>query len=389
MGAGFFHRGAIGWIACASLAWIAPVGAATAPDPRAEYLRSHAQAPVEYVLSRFTDHRVVLLGENHWLRHDVELVLAAIPRLPAQGVGALAVEMFRAGDQALIDSLVSAARWDPARAMAILRGAQWPYREYLEIIHAVWSVNQSRPAGGGLRLIALGPGLDWRERLLPVGKTYDGFMRDIVEAWLQPGDHRVLIYAGIHHAFTRYHQSELPRASKVERLMDRMGNMLWRDLGEDVFLVTLHRPWQRRIGEKWGRDLPVDGAIDCAAAATGQPVGFDVVGSPFAGLPISRDYWYGLGYPELRLEDITDGYVWNRPIERYEGVRLIPLSEFAPDPASLAEVSANNPFADEKGLGRPEMEALWKKEDERLRDITKSSGWSGLFDWTKRCERSR
>jgi hypothetical protein len=331
----------------------------------------------------------VLLGENHWLRHDVELVLASIPRLAEQGVGALAVEMFPADDQALIDSVANAPRWDPARAMAILRGAQWPYREYLEIIHAVWSVNQTRPPGGPLLLIGLGAASDWRERLLPMGKTYDGFMSDIIRAYLQPGGRRVLIYAGIHHAFTRYHQPELPRDRRVERLMDRMGNMLWRDQGDDVFLITLHRPWHRRIGEKWGRDLPVEGAIDCAAAATGGPVGFDVAGSPFAALPIRPDYWYGMGYPELRLEDITDGYVWNRPIERYEGVELIPLSEFAPDSARFAEVSANNPFSDEKGLSRPEIEALWRKELERLSDLPKASGWSGLYGWAERCKTGR
>lgn len=338
------------------------------------------------MISRFADHRVVILGENHWLRHDVALVRSLVPGLAGAGVGALAVEMFRAADQALLDSVTTAAGWSPADAMPVLRSAQWPYRDYLELIHAVWSANHVRPAGAApLRLLALGAPSDWRETLLPLGKTYDGFMAGIVSGYLSAPDTRVLIYCGAHHAFTRYHQPELPRELKVDRFVDRMGNMLWREFGEDVFLVTLHRPWQRRVGTKWGRDLPVEGAIDCAAAPLGRPVAFDVAGSPFADLAITHEYWYGLGYPALRLEDITDGYVWDRPIERFAGAEVIPLGEFAPDAASLAQVSANNPFSDDKGLDRAAIEALWKKEGERMADLVKASGWAPILGWAARC----
>ncbi len=361
-------------------------GASGTADAYVEHLRAHGAAPADYVLSRFAGHRVVIVGEHHWLKHDVGLVRSIVPRLAGSGVGALAVEVFRAGDQALIDRVVSAERWSPQDAMGVLRSAQWPYRDYLELIHAVWEANHARPAGvAPVRLLGLGVPSDWREKLLPLGKTYDGFMTEIVSAYLGAPGSRVLVYCGAHHAFTRYHQPELPRERKVDRFMDRMGNMLWREFGEDVFLVTLHRPWQRRSGTKWTRALPVDGAIDCAAAPLGKPVAFDVAGSPFADLAITHDYWYGLGYPALRLEDITDGYVWDRPIERFAGAELIPLDEFAPDPASLAEVSAGNPFSDEKGLDRAAIEALWTKEGERLADIVKASGWTPLLGWATRC----
>jgi hypothetical protein len=360
--------------------------ASGATDVRADYLRAHGAAPADYVISRFADHRVVILGENHWLRHDVALVRSIVPKLGGARVGALAVEMFRAADQALIDSVTTAAGWSAADAMPVLRNAQWPYRDYLELIHAVWSVNHARAAGAPpLRLLALGAPDNWRETLLPLGKTYDGFMTGIVSGYLSAPDTRVLIYCGAHHAFTRYHQPELPRELKVDRFVDRMGNMLWREFGEDVFLVTLHRPWQRRVGARWGRDLPVEGAIDCAAAALGKPVAFDAAGSPFADLAITHEYWYGLGYPALRLEDITDGYVWDRPIERYQGAEVIPLAEFAPDAASFAQVSANNPLSDDKGLDRVALEALWKKEVERMADFVKASGWTPILGWSARC----
>jgi hypothetical protein len=355
------------------------------------YLRDHGLPPAEYVLAKLRDHRAVLLGESHWVRHDVELVIGLVPRLRDAGADTLAMEVLPAGEQATIDRVVAADRWDSAAAMGALRTGAWPYREYLEVIHAVWQYNQGRPADGRLRLVALGPGSDWRERLLPRGDTYDQFMaRIVLELLKQPG-RRVLVYSGLHHAFTRYYQPETPPHERVERFMDRMGNVLWRALGEETFLIVLPAPWQCRpkTGEPWTRCLPAGGTIDCAAAPLGRPVGFDVAGSPFAGLRISRDVYYGQGYPDLRLEDFADGFLWTRPVEEYQGVGLIPLAEFAPDPASLAQVAANDPFSDQKGLGRAEIEKLWREEAERLRDLPKSSQWLGLAGWRERCATPR
>jgi hypothetical protein len=323
---------------------------------------------------------VVLLGEHHWLRHDIQLVIDLVPRLRSAGVDALAIEVLPASSQGAIDRIVMSDTWDAAAAVGVMRAAAWPYREYLEILHAAWRAK--------LKLIALGPGDDWRERLLPQGDTYDRFMARLVLDWLKQPGRRVLVYSGLNHAFTRYYQPEMPRAQRVEKFMDRMGNFLWRELGEEVFLVALESPWQcrQKAGEEWARCLPVGGAIDCAASTLGHAVGFDVAGSPFAALPITRDFYYGLGYPALRLEDFADGYVWTRPVEEVQGVAVIPLAEFAPDAASLAEVLANNPVSDRKDLGRADLEILWTAEAGRLRDVQKSFGWQRLAGWRAACE---
>jgi hypothetical protein len=376
-----------GWALAALLAALPAAG----QDAATVYLRDHGQPPAEYVLAKLRDHRAVLLGEAHWIRHDAELVAGLVPRLREAGADTLAMEVLPASEQATVDRVVTADRWDSAAAMGVLRTGAWPYREYLEVVHAVWRYNQGRPADGRLRLVALGPGSDWRERLLPKGETYDQFMAQIVlELLRQPGRH-VLVYSGLHHAFTRYYQPEAPLRERVERFMDRMGNVLWRELGEETFLIVLASPWQCRpaAGETWTRCLPAGGTVDCAAAPLGHAVGFDVAGSPFAGARIPRGVYYGQGYPDLRLEDLADGYVWTRPVEEYQGVRVIPLAEFAPDAASRAQVAVNDPFSDEKGLGRAELEKLWREEAERLRDLPKSSGWLGLAGWRERCATPR
>ena len=350
------------------------------------YLRAESQPPNEYVLSKFSNHRIVILGEHHWIKHDVDLVLDLIPRLKSSGVTAIGVEMFRASDQETIDRVVNSDRWQPTMAMVVMRTASWPYREYFEIIHAVWKANQTLPPTERLQLLAMGPDTDWRERLLPLGQTYDTFMAQTVKSYLKGPNRRILIYCGAHHAFTRYYQPELPRAQRVEQFMNRMGNVLWRDFGEDVFTITLHRPWQCRAGEKWTRCLPLNGTIDCAAATLGHPVGFDVIRSPFARIPIAEETLYALGYPMLRLGDMTDGYIWTMPLEAYRGVDVLSLSEYAPDQVSLEYVSKNNPFSDKTGLGRAELESLASAESARLRDFVKSSGWETLAGWRQRCK---
>jgi len=360
--------------------------AGQAVDP-VQYLQSQGQAPADYILSRLRDHRVVLVGEGHWVRHDVELVAGLVPRLPASGAGALALEVFPASTQDALDRLVTSGSWDAPAALRVLRTAAWPYREYLEILHAVWAFNRALPPGAArLKALALGPGEDWREKLLPQGQTYDTFMARIVLEHLRSSGGRILVYAGGRHAFTRYYQGEIPRAQRVERFMDRMGNILWRALGEDVFLISLHTPWQCRAGGDWSHCLPFGGAVDCAAAALGRPVAFDVAASPFAELRITAEFSYGLGYPAPRFEDVTDGYVWSRPVESYQGVELIPLAELAPDAESLAEVARNNPFSDQKTLDRAGLEALWKEEAARLLDLPLSSGWQPLTGWRGRCQ---
>jgi hypothetical protein len=287
--------------------------------------------------------------------------------------------MLPASEQATLDSLVLAPEWDEGRAMAIFRTEAWPYREYVEIVQEVWRYNRTRtPQQPALSILGLGPGPDWR-RKLGAGETYDTFMARRVLEWVGVKESRkVLVFCGTHHAFTRYHQPELPRADRVDRFFERMGNVLWRELGEDVFLILTHYPWRCRKGPGWTACLPVDGAIDDSGTALRTGVGFDIEASPFAEIRIGKNYWFGAGYPSLRFIDVADGYIWPGPLARWQNVSIIPLSEFAPDNASLEVVSRRNPFSDSPGLDRPALEKLWKEEEEKAKHLLDRRGWSHL-----------
>jgi len=340
-----------------------------------------ASAPVDYVLEKTEQHAIVLLGEAHWIRHDASLVAELVPGLATRRI-VLAMETLQAADQAAIDQLLSGPEWDETAAMRLMRAAAWPYREYLDVLRAAWSA--SLATAGSMRVVALAPGPDWRDTLLRAkGVSYDAFMADLVAAEVAAG-RRVLVYCGIHHAFTRYHQPELDLAGHATAFMDRAGNILRRRFGERVFLITLHRPvWCGK--EPWSYCLPLGGAIDCAAIQSGHAVGFDIAGSDFGARIVDRRVYYAHGYDELRFGEMSDGYVWTKPIERYELVRLIPLAQFAPNDEALEEVAANNPLSNETGLGRERLEALWTKEEASRADVLTYRKWQDLQTWRQAC----
>lgn len=333
-------------------------------------------APIDYVLAKLAAHPVVMLGEAHWIRHDAELVAALAPELARRRI-VLAMETLRVSDQPALNRLLAAEEWDERAALALQRRAAWPYREYLDILNAAWRAG--RDVGTPLRVVALSPDGDWRKR----GLDYDSFLAGRVLAEVD-AQRRVLVYCGIHHAFTRYQQPELDLAGRARSFLDRAGNILRRRLGERVFLVTLHRPvWCG--DEPWSYCLPLDGAIDCLAAEAGRPIGFDVAGTALGARAIDPAVYYARGYAALRLDEMTDGYLWTRPIERYQDVAVIPLAEIAPDAASLAEVAANNPFSDESDASRERLEELWREEAAKRADPQTHRRWRELAGWRSRC----
>jgi len=368
----------------ASVLLVVGVGAAQ-PEPvpaLTAYLRDHAQAPAEYVLATARSHRITILGEAHWLRQDVLLVGEIIPLLHQAGVD-LAAEMFPAAEQARIDALLASPEWNEPSANAIMRAADWPYQEYRDLLRAAWAAN--RGSGRRLSLIALGPPPDWRDTLLPHGVTYDAFMADLVGKHVSAEGRRVVVYCGMHHAFTRYYQAELDNAGRASGYMDRMGNILSRRFGERVFLIALHKPiWCGSPAEP-SHCLPFAGRIDCASAEAGKPVGFDVVGSPFADLPFEPGDYYGYGRPALRFIDYTDGYVWSGAIESFRAVTIIPLHEYAPDAAAFAQVAKEDPFEGEREVSEQRLEAIWAQEVEASRDLLTKRRWQHLAGWRQRC----
>ena len=348
----------------------------------AAYLREHAETPVNYVMSKATSHRVTIIGEGHWLKQDVTLVAALIPLLQKADLD-LAAEFFPAAEQARIDALITAAKWNEQEANAVMRAAAWPYQEYRDLLRTAWSANQG--AKRPIKILALSPPLDWRKVLLPRGETYESFMADLVSRHLKEARRNLVVYCGMHHAFTRYYQAELNKDARASAYMDRMGNILSRRLGEQVFLITLHKPTWCGNPEQRSYCLPFGGRIDCEATEVGRPLGFDVVGSPLAEMLFDRGDYYAYGHVALRFVDYTDGYIWSGPIESFRPVTIIPLSEYAPDGQTREQLTHENPFNDEANVTAKRLEEIWAQQTAANQDLLSRRNWQNLVGWQSRC----
>jgi hypothetical protein len=196
-------------------------------------------------------------------------------------------------------------------------------------------------------------------------------MAEHVRAYAIDDRHRVLVYCGMHHAFTHYLQVERIQKGRATEFMDRMGNVLWRQFAQDVFLVALHKPEGCGEGEDAFAKLcaPLGGAIDCAAVRNGgTPVGFDILGSPIAEAKLDARSFYVIAHPLLRMVDFVDGYIWQAPVDDMEMVELIPLEEYSPTDAASAD-----------------SRAAWRKRGDDLAHPKKRASWACLPEWRAKC----
>jgi hypothetical protein len=346
-------------------AFVFALGLQLVPDGTQEYLRQKGQPPADYLLAKVNDHRIVIVGESHWQLSDAKLIGGVASELRRRNV-ALAMEFFLASSQGDIDALISATDWNPALANEIMRAADWPYVQYRDILHRAWEV--SRAAGASpLKVIALGPPEDWRKQ----GIRYDAFMAERVRNYATDDQHRVLVYCGMHHAFTHYLQVERLQKGRATEFMDRMGNILWRQFGQDVFLVALHKPEGCGEGEDAFAKLcaPLGGVIDCAAVRNGgKPLGFDILGSPIAETKLDVKSFYATAHPLLRMVDFVDGYIWQVPVDEMRMVDLIPLEDYAPAEADQAD-----------------SRAAWQTRGADLANPKKRASWASLPEWRVKC----
>jgi tripeptide aminopeptidase len=301
-----------------------------------------AQSPprmsaADYVISKFADHDIVLLGEMHYMQQNLVFLRELIPRLHAAGVHHLGYEFAHYQDQPKIDALLSARAYDEELARAILLnwhapGRFWSFQEYLDIFRAAWELNRALPAGARrFRIVALGVPdrpQDWsglrpgehplnaavRNRMLGA-QFYDAvniFWADVITRELIARGVPALIYAGAGHTYTKFFH---------DRRQDNgiaAGNLIYNQIGERVVRINLHGS----AGVSATRHVD---ALMREPEAPGPGTGFDLAGTAFGRAPVLDIRGYRDGRSSgFTLADIADGYVYLAPIAEWRPVTLIP-----------------------------------------------------------------
>jgi hypothetical protein len=341
------------------------------PDERhrlVEYLNRHRRPPEDYIVDKFRDHDLVILGEWHRIRHDPLLVQRLIPKLYEVGVRFLGFELGCEEFQPQLDRLLTADSYaeDLVRWMMLRHDVTWGYREYLDIYRAAWEFNRSLASGAPpFRIVHLDyrreyelvqPEMSaetWRQ-VYHKGERNAHMASVVRREFVEPG-HKALLYVGMAHAHVGYRRPLYDHTMGwvYGYAADTMATRVARAAASPPFVVCLHHPWDSR-SERHGFEYPVDGAIDSVMAEFAEPrSGFDVESSPFGELGDTRSV-VSAGDGGFRLADYCDGYVFSKRLADYEGCTVDP-----------AFITRNNLDEAKRLLPRPEM-----KRRRELRRLT-------------------
>lgn len=298
-------------------------------DLLVNYLTENWETPENYIIKKFDKHDYIIIGEWHRIKHDVDLIVRLIPKLYESGVYNLAMEFGAYPYQHLVDSLLNLPHFDRklARTIMFKSEADWAFKEYIDIYEAAWKVNQkSNSDETKFSVINLSPPFDPCKKGLERfgGHDYDKCMADIVLNELVSKNKKALIYAGSHHAFTKYHQPvyDIEKNELIKLEKTRMGNILYDTLKDRIFNIFLHSPWISDQGYDKNTVTPVNGVIDSVMRQfKDKNIGFDVYNSPFGDLPTS-DAFYAFGYPNFTLKTFCDGYIFQKHFEDYESMTM-------------------------------------------------------------------
>ena len=313
----------------------------------AEWLAAHGTDPLTYVCELFERHQVVFVGHHTPTRRAGLFLQDLIAAAYRSGVSTVAMEYACVDDQARLDAVVTGPTFDEQLAReALLRWGirhNFAYREYLDVLRAVWEVNH--------RFVVSGPpmrvlGLDYDLDLDAVTDTADlrtsyawphlrsrgpvsAHMCDVLLAEVIEPGHRALVLTRTAHAMTRArrvpHQVwDAIDAEVVGGYVVGAANRVYEVVADRAVTVLIHEPLPAD-GELCDYALVADGALDATFAMhpdLAVPLAFDVDRGPTARLVCKTSL------DREPLGTLASGWIYLEP--DYERRAPTPLPEPVP-----------------------------------------------------------
>ncbi len=322
------------------------------------YLDATPSEPLQFVADKFDRYDLVLLGEMHWKKQDLDFVNQLIPYLyRTKGIRIFAWEFGASELQGEADALVNAPVFDRKRAVAFMRRSyfEWNFEEYLDIIKTIWEINRTIPAGqekfrflqlrsvyNPRKLHSPDPAVRRQEGAL---YAYDEKMGQIVEREVLAKHQKALWYSGLHHAFTKYKQ---PMFLFMKGFHIRGGEYLYQRYPEQMYLAQLYMPFATRLlfpkllaPSVFGEltyVYPFRGAIEQIYREHKRPFAVDAKTSIFGDLKDNQSYYSLDRWSALTLREMCDGYIVLSSIDDMEPVGLVP--DWVTDRADFEEVKS-------------------------------------------------
>ncbi len=225
-----------------------------------------------------------------------------------------------------LQRLLTAPVFDAPRVEQIFREDYfyWGFREYLDILRAVWAFNRTLAAGEApFTVVGLMPAVNiyhvvcgtWFQkaddipRLLNVDAEYARPIRQALD-----NGQKVLVQVGYHHTFVNYRLAKVIDGQMYgEYSRPRLGKLLHDAYGGRVFQISRHVRQDHAACYTTPPTTPVSQFLEQLYVDQGrQPLAFDVTGSPFAALRDTSGIYFKY-QPAVTLADIAQGYILERP----------------------------------------------------------------------------
>lgn len=292
-------------------------------NARSDALPSGFEEPAELVLRQFDTKDVVFLGEPHKVQEHLRFMAQLVPALHARGVDFLFYEFMAHEDNAAIDSLLNAPRFDRQLAGRWLAGPlyDWAFAEYVDVLEAAWQVNRTAPPDHKFHVLGINNRTYWGKDRNQRWQERD--WADVILQATEHGKRKALVYCGTHHAL---YKTTLPYfengvvAGHAKR--DRVSHYVLDDLGPArVSTIWLHYLWPD-AGFRM-QHVPHGGVFDSLACAMRRPFAFDANASPW-GAHVDTGSVYAAGTAGMALKELVDGYIVLAPITDLHLCRYIP-----------------------------------------------------------------
>jgi hypothetical protein len=275
-----------------------------------------------YLVDQFLVKDVILIGEAHRVKEHAEFIGRMIPLLHQNGINILFSEHANCADSLLIDSLLTGKIYNEslARYISWKNMWDWAYKEYVDVYHAAWKVNQNlAPGEEPFRIIGI-------EQKVPVNVEPELWWANVVRKYSLERNKKALVWCGLHHSFNNYYHPYYVNDSLQGFVSTRLGNILYRKYPARVMTVVLHAPLRAAIGASVDHVLPGDGKIDSVVyslPAGQREIGFNTNESWLGNCSLENTF-YATGYVDFKLKNMCQGYIVVKPVCDLHMVTVIP-----------------------------------------------------------------
>lgn len=338
-----------------------------------DYLKENFLTPEQYIISKFKEHQVILLGEDHAVKNNLDLVINLIPLLYEAGIYNFGMEFGASEDQEDLDLLITSEEYDEAKARRLMfnYNVKWAYKEYTEIYKAAWKLNKSLPKDAKkFRILNLSYVYDWEgfsgmrtpvsfKNIFHKGNI-EAFRAKLVEREILSKGEKLLVLTGTPHAFTKFKNPVFEGNADQFYILQCgwFGNRLYEKFGSRIFNIILHQPVMNK-----NTLLPdiTDGikTIETVMEGLGnKSSGFDLVSTVMGD--IQDDSYNSIPYENFTLKEVSDGYIFTAPIRELKGCTVD--YEYLKD-KSFQEIQNNWPDKDWTPIPNNEEE-YWNRIEE-------------------------